>query len=109
MTTRRSRCAPTAARPPGHPGPREVRRRTPTTRSAVTTVTIDNDATPSAESRITFASDDEVKAPERLADAVVHFFDKHNPGELGPSEKAFDTAGLKLDELRGAPHRATHP
>ena len=50
-----------------------------------------------------------MKAPELLADAVVHFFDKHNPGELGLSEEAFDTAGEKLNELCGAPHRATHP
>ena len=40
--------------------------------STVTTVTIDNDATPSAEWKITFSSDDEAKAAELLADAVYH-------------------------------------
>ena len=77
--------------------------------STVTTVTIDNDATPSAEWKITFASDDEVKAAELLVDAVYHFFDKHNPGDLGLSEEEFDTAEEKLHELCGALHRATHP
>ena len=79
------------------------------TGSTVTTVTIDNDATPSAESKITFSSDEEVKAAELLADAVYYFFDQRNPGDLGLSEEAFDTAVAKLNELCGALHRATHP
>ena len=77
--------------------------------STVTTVTIDNDATPSAEWKITFSSDDEAKAAELLADAVYHFFDKHNPGDLGLTDEAFDTASNKLSELCAALHRATHP
>ena len=77
--------------------------------STVTTVTIDNDATPSAECTITFSSDDEAKAAELLADAVYHFFDKHNPGDLGLTDEAFDTASNKLSELCTALYRATHP
>ena len=79
------------------------------TYATVTTVTIENDATPNVQSKITFASDDEVKAATLLADAVYYFFDRHNPADLGLSDDAFDTAEEKLNALCGALHGATHP
>ena len=79
------------------------------TRSTVTTVTVNNDATPSTERKITFASDEDVKAAELLADAVYYLYDRYNPGDIGLSEEEFDTTREKLGELCKALYEATHP